>query len=185
MFIRSERLFLRPGWPEDRAEIFAGIADEAVARNLARPSWPATPEAAQEFAERPQDRRFPHFMVTLPTGEGSRLIGCVGLAPLGAEVELGYWIAQDYWNRGYATEATRAVLSLARTLGHGRLISSHFVDNPASARVLRKIGFCPTGEVRPRFSCSRGAETPALIHAIELGQSSDCDGDDPGVRRAA
>lgn len=185
MFIRSERLFLRPGWPEDRVEIFDGIADEAVARNLAQPAWPATREAAQQFAELPQDRRYPHFMVTLPTSDGSRLIGAVGLAPLGDEVELGYWIARDFWNRGYATEATRAVLSLARTLGHRRLISSHFIDNPASGRVLRKIGFCPTGEVRPRFCCSRGEETPAVIHALELGRPNDCDGNEPRVRRAA
>lgn len=190
MFIRSERLFLRPGWPEDRGEIFAGIADEAVVRNLARVPWPYTPEAAREFAELPQDRRYPHFMVTLPTGEGSYLIGCVGLAPLGDEVELGYWIARDYWDRGYATEATRAVLSLARTIGHSRLVSSHFVDNPASGRVLRKIGFGPTGEVRPRFCCSRGEEALAVVHAVELGRASDCDGDDTdgndtGVRRAA
>lgn len=185
MFIRSERLFLRPGWPEDQGEIFAGIADEAVARHLARLPWPYPPEAAREYAELPQDRRFPHFMITLPTGEGSRLIGCIGLAPHGDEVELGYWVAREYWNRGYATEAARALLSLVRTLGHSRLVSSHFVDNPASGRVLRKIGFCPTGEVRPRFCCARGEDTPAVIHAAVLGQQSDCDGDDAGVMRAA
>lgn len=185
MFIRSERLFLRPAWPEDRAEIFAGIADEGVVRNLAQVPWPYTPESAREFAELPQDRRYPHFMITLPTGEGSRLIGCVGLARQSQDAELGYWIARDYWNRGFATEAARALLMLARTLGHSRVVSSHFIDNPASGRVLRKIGFCPTGEVRPRFCCARGEDTPAVIHAAVLGQRSDCDGGNAGVMRAA
>ena len=40
MFFRSERLFLRPVWPEDWQAILNGIADEAVVRNLARAPWP-------------------------------------------------------------------------------------------------------------------------------------------------
>ncbi len=47
MFYRSERLFLRPAWPEDRAAIFAGIADEAIVRNLAQVPWSYTIEDAR------------------------------------------------------------------------------------------------------------------------------------------
>ena len=178
MFIRSERLFLRPGWPEDRAEIYAAMADEAVQRNVARAPWPCTPQAVPELAELRQDRRLPRLIVTLPTGEGSKVIGYVGLHPHGGETELGYWIARDHWNRGYATEATRAVLMLARSLGHSRIVAGHFADNPASGRVLRKAGFCPTGRVVPRFCLARGVEVPATVHAVVLGQRSDCDGSD-------
>ena len=73
MFIRSERLFLRPAWPEDWQELFSRIADEAVVRNLARAPWPYTTEDARWFASQPQDQRCPHFFVTLPTG-GARLL---------------------------------------------------------------------------------------------------------------
>ena len=79
MFIRSERLFLRPGWPEDWSELHGQVADEAIVRNLAKAPWPYTAEAAREFASLPQQPRYPHFMITLPTGEGSRLIGAIGL----------------------------------------------------------------------------------------------------------
>jgi len=134
MFIRSARLFLRPGWPEDWSEIFAQIADEAVVRNLSQVPWPYTPEAAHQFAGLPQDARCPHFLVTLPGAEGARLVGCVGLksSPIGAE--LGYWFGRAFWNRGFATEATSAVLKLAKTLGHRELSAWHFLDNPASSR---------------------------------------------------
>ena len=81
MFIRSERLFLRPGWPEDWREIFSQIADEGVVRNLAQVPWPYTGEAARQFAELGQDPRRPHFLVTLPGADGARVIGYVGLAP--------------------------------------------------------------------------------------------------------
>ncbi len=177
MFIRSERLFLRPGWPEDWEELLTSIGDEAVVRNLAKAPWPYTAEDARGFAARPQDSRCPHFFVTVPTSsEPARIIGSVGLGVNDGEIELGYWIARDWWGRGYATEAARAVLKLAKTLGHRRISAGHFTDNPASGRVLIKVGFKPTGEVRSRFSLARGSEAPAVIHALTLGEPSDCDG---------
>ena len=183
MFIRSERLFLRPGWPEDWQELLAGIGDEAVVRNLAKAPWPYTADDARWFAARPQDPRCPHFFVTVPSSlEPARIIGSIGLGLNDGEIELGYWIARDHWGRGYATEAARAVLRLAGILGHRRITAGHFTDNPSSGRVLRKVGFEPTGEVRPRFSLARGCEVPAVIHALSLHDSSDCDGPDvPGL----
>ncbi len=185
MFIRSERLFLRPGWPEDWQELLAGIGDEAVVRNLAKAPWPYTADHARDFAGKPQDARLPHFFVTLPSSSApARIIGSVGLdRNEDGVVELGYWIARDHWGRGFATEAARAVLSLARTLGHRLVTAGHFTDNPASGRVLSKIGFKPTGEVRPRYCLSRGEKVPAVVHAAELGEPSDCD--DDMVARAA
>ena len=117
MFIRSERLFLRPGWPEDWPELLARIGDEGVVKNLAKVPWP------------------------------------------------------------YTADDARAVLRLARTLGHRRIVAKHFTDNPASGRVLAKLGFKPSGEVRPSYSLARGSEAPAMVHSVEFGASSDCDGD--------
>ena len=98
--------------------------------------------------------------------------------------EVGWSLAREAWGRGYATEAARALLALARTLGHKRLFASHFVDNPASGRVLQKLGFCPTGVVRSRFSPGRGGESPARQLSLTLGEPSDCD-DDIAAMRAA
>jgi RimJ/RimL family protein N-acetyltransferase len=177
MFIRSERLFLRPGWPEDWSELLARIADEAVVRNLAKAPWPYTDADARDFARQPQDARLPHFFVTLPSAaEPARLIGCVGLAEMDGEIELGYWFGREWWGRGFATEAARAVLRLAKVLGHRQLVAGHFADNPASGRVLRKIGFAPTGRVRNRFSLARGTEVASVEHRLTLGEASDCDG---------
>lgn len=175
MFIRSERLFLRPGWPEDWAELHALIDDEAVARNLSRAPWPYSPDEARAFASLPQARRHPHFFVTLPGASGARLLGCAGLADVDGETELGFWIAQRHWGQGFATEAARAVISLARTLGHRRVVASHFADHAAGGRVLVKAGFRPTGQVRARYCAARRASAPSLVHALELPGAGNCD----------
>jgi RimJ/RimL family protein N-acetyltransferase len=185
MFIRSERLFLRPGWPEDWQELLTLIDDEEVIRNLVRAPWPYTAKDARAFATRQQERLLPSFFVTLPGAEGARLIGSVGLNRDGDETELGYWIGRPFWGQGYATEAVRAMLSLAKVLGHKRLVASHFADNPASGRVLRKLGFCPTGVVRKRFSPGRGEEVPSHVLDLTLGERSDCDDDNFAAMIAA
>lgn len=175
MFIRSERLFLRPGWAEDWAELLALADDLAIARNLVQAPWPYGPENARALASRQQTARTPHFVITLPGAAGSRLVGCLGLQDERGEgeAELGVWIARRYWNNGYATEAVRALLSLARMLGHRRIVAGHFLDDGASDRVLAKAGFEPTGEFRPRHSMARKAVLPWRLQAVRLDRPAD------------
>lgn len=168
MFHRTERLLLRPAWPEDWEMILWGIGDERVVRNLAKAPWPYLPQHAREFARRAQDPLVPAFLLTLPESEGSRLVGCAGLGATATDAELGYWIARPYWGRGYATEGARGVLEVARLLGHRRIESGHYLDNPASGRVLRKLGFQPTGKVKPRDCLARGEAMPCAIYALDL-----------------
>ncbi len=185
MFIRSERLFLRPGWPEDWEELLPVIGDEGVVRNLASAPWPYTAEHAVEFARRPQEKMLPHFFVTLPTSRGAELIGCIGISRHGDEIELGYWIGRKWWGQGFATESARAVLRLARALGHDRIIAGHFTDNPASGRVLHKVGFRPTGTRSLRYSAGRGEVGVSVDYAIELGEDDACRPAMPGMRMVA
>lgn len=166
MFHRSERLLLRPPWPEDWNQVFGGIADEGVVRNLASAPWPYTSQHARDFVALPVDPRFPRFLIAR-AGDAA-IVGGIGIDAREGEVELGYWIARAHWGQGYATEAGRAVLDVARMLGHGRIVAGHFLDNPASGRVLRKLGFVPTGAVRARHSCGRGEEALAAEYALEL-----------------
>lgn len=166
MFHRSQRLLLRPPWPEDWSRVLDGIADESVVRNLARAPWPYSAEDARSFIALPADPKFPRFLVT--RARDARLVGCVGLDPRGGAAELGYWIAREHWGQGYATEAGRAVLEIAAMLGHRRVVASHFLDNPASGRVLEKLGFSPTGRLTERHSCGRGASAPTAEYELSL-----------------
>ena len=58
----------------------------------------------------------------------------------GSEIELGYVIHPDYWGQGYATEVLDAVIRELFRMGYTRVKAGHFVENPASGRVMEKCG---------------------------------------------
>ena len=172
MFYRSERLFLRPAFPEDAREIYEGICDAGVVQMLASVPWPYRLADAEEYCALPHDPQAPRFAITLPGAKGAPIIGVVGFHTRDDEVGFGYWIAHDHWGQGYATEAARAALEVARALGNKRVLAGHYVDNPASGRVLRKLGFRETGEVRPTFCRARGGELVlARRYALDFAEA--------------
>ena len=181
MFIRSERLFLRPGWPEDREELLHLMQHERDMRDE------IDCVRARGCFEDAGEPLLPRFLVTLPGGAGARVIGGAGFFRLAGEVNLACWIVRDHGGHGYGSEAVRAVLSLARTLGHGRILASHLPGNAPAARLMEKAGFRPTG----RFvECVAAIETdsgPGRAHEYELvfGAPSDCDDQPEGRRNAA
>jgi len=171
MFARTERLLLRPSWPEDAQELHRQIADESIVRNLASGPWPYTIDEAVRFATTNHDERFPAFLLTLRTDGAPRLIGACGLGEHEGQAELGYWIARPYWGLGFATEAGRAVIDIAKAVGHKRILASHFTDNPASGRVLSKLGFTNTGKSAQRHNRGRNESMTCTLYdrVIEEG----------------
>ena len=145
MFAITQRLLLRPGWLEDAPAVHKAMDDEGVVRNLARAPWPYSLKDAEEFMELPIEPHSPRWLIFQLGVAESPLIGCIGIDRMdNGEIEMGYWIARDHWGNGYATEAGKAVLANARSLGYDRIEACHFLDNPASGKVLRKLGFRPT-----------------------------------------
>ncbi|WP_174520756.1 GNAT family N-acetyltransferase [Sphingomonas soli] len=186
MFVRTERLTLRPAWAEDAPQLAQAIGHEEVVRNLARAPWPYPIEAAESYVQSFADPAEPKFLVFEHQGGGIRLIGGMGIAARRDDPhELGYWFTPDAWGRGYATEAGAAVLRAARAAGIRRVTASHYVDNPASGRVLRKLGFLPTGRITQLYSRGRGGEAPSIGYAIDLFAGDNSGGIDPDARMAA
>ncbi|WP_163367869.1 GNAT family N-acetyltransferase, partial [Enterobacter hormaechei] len=72
--------------------------------------------------------------------------------------------------------AGRAVLRAARARGVRRITAGHFIDNPASGRVLRKLGFRPTGQLVTMYSRGRGCDVASARYEIDLSEG-DCGGD--------
>lgn len=164
MFARTQRLFLRPLWREDAARVAAGIGNWNIVSKLARAPWPYGLADAERFIEA-QTADAPHRVscgIFLRGKADCEHVGGLGIGPgphglYQTDVELGYWIAEPYWGRGIAVEASRAMLDIAfLALGRKIVNSAHFLDNPGSGRVLRKLGFPDTGRVRAHPCLARG-----------------------------
>ncbi len=167
MFARTERLLLRPAWREDASALAAAIGDYAVVSKLARAPWPYTAEDADAFLSADHGP-LPNALIFARTHGAPRLVGGIALDQTDAGVELGYWIARPYWGLGFATEAGRAIVAMADdSLRLPFLTAGHFVDNPASGHVLRKLGFEPTGTISMR-SCRARSSVESIVEYRRL-----------------
>ncbi|MBA4049103.1 MAG: GNAT family N-acetyltransferase [Sphingomonas sp.] len=161
---------LRPGWPEDAPALTAAIAYPEVAFRLARLPWPYTVDHAAEWLAQVSRPDEVSRLILAHDGGHTRLVGGIGIHPDGDAHEFGYWLTPDAWGRGYATEAGRAMLGLARyAMGLKRLTSGHFIDNPASGRVLAKLGFRPTG-IAMRHCLAQGGDKPCATSELSLAE---------------
>lgn len=188
MFARTNRLTLRPAWPEDAAELAAAIDHEEVTRMLSRVPYPYTLSDAEEFCTRPRAHDEARFLIVshdLAWPDGApAIVGGIGLMDLGGpDREIGYWLTPAAWGRGYATEAGHAVIAMARhALRLRRIAGWHFADNPASGAVLRKLGFRPTGQTVVRSSLGRTEPAPSIAYSLDLDAAEE---DHPALRIAA
>ena len=110
------------------------------------------------------------------TGEA---IGAMGYGPScncnlparDGEPLIGYWIAKPYWNKGICTEALGLMIEHIRCRTDIKsLISGHFVDNPASGRVMEKCGFVPTGETVIDENQYQGADRPIRVLRLTISK---------------
>jgi [ribosomal protein S5]-alanine N-acetyltransferase len=149
--IETERLTLRPPAMADAPAIFDGYArDPEVVRYL---TWSAheSIERTHTFLRRCDARRRSGeaFSWALTLKGEDHPIGMLELRPTGYKADVGFVLARSYWNRGYMTEALRAVV--ARALAQPELYRVWAicdVENSASARVLEKAGFRREGTLR-------------------------------------
>lgn len=158
--LETARLRLRPYEESDIPDLVALIGVKKVAATTLRIPHPYTEQDARTFLTAITGSADIRRAVTLRNGGG--LIGGIGLAVEGAyqRAELGYWLGVSYWGRGYATEAAQEMVRFGfEQIGLHRVFASHFAHNPASGRVLRKLGMRYEG-------CQRG-------HIVKWGKPID------------
>jgi RimJ/RimL family protein N-acetyltransferase len=162
--LRTSRLVLRPPESGDAARICLLAGDYDVARMTATIPHPYGEQQAAAWIESVQAGE---EGVVLAVLRAATLIGCAGYRAFGQDhAELGYWIGKPYWGMGYATEAVGALIAHAfEAERFVFLAAGHFTDNPASARVIEKLGFVSVGgEVR---DCeARGAKVPCRNYRL-------------------
>lgn len=165
----TERLRLRPLDPTDAETLHRLVNDWEVSRTLSVVPFPYPRDLADEWIESTRrelaEGKAFHLAITGQEGAEEMLVGVVGLrlCAKSRTGSLGYWIGRRFWGHGVATEAAGRLASWAfANLRLDRLEASVAVDNPASAAVLRRIGFRDQGTGRKPF-LSRGGEHTVLL----------------------
>jgi len=143
--LETERLVLRPFEPDDAPEVQRLAGARAVADTTLVIPYPYPPNAAVEWIATLAPRFAAGTLVSFAITQRSEasLVGAIGLHIVSEHrrAELGYWIGVPFWGRGFATEAGRAMLEFGfRRLGLHRIHANHLTRNPASGRVLQKLG---------------------------------------------
>ena len=146
--LKTERLVLRPFRREHADAVCALIGNWKVARMLSRVPHPYTRDLAEAWIASHETDRRNGDEVTFCIELNGGVIGAVGHRRNSTGVYvLGYWLGEPWWGKGYTAEAAREAVRFAfDELGAEKLLSGHFVDNPASGRVLEKCGFRYTGD---------------------------------------
>jgi RimJ/RimL family protein N-acetyltransferase len=169
MFARTKNLLLRPGWSEDAEALAGAIAHESVTRDLCWGRWPADSDQIDRWLRQARDPILPNLLVFSRVNGPPELVGGVGLHRMAdGGAELDFWISPPSRGRGFATEAARAALGMAKALSLPQLAACVFSENGAAARVLEKLGFGPNGSITRR-SATRHLPTNALRFTRTIG----------------
>lgn len=141
----SQRLVLRAPHEED-IDALAHLANNAaVATMVSRMPHPYTATDAADFVRRSKNGEIGKCVYAITRAENGEFLGCCALEPDPDDpdtLEIGYWLGEPFWNRGYATEAAHALIDMAfRTRQIARIDARCRVTNVASRRVIQKCGF--------------------------------------------
>lgn len=154
--LHTDRLVLCPFAPADAPDVQRLAGDRAIASTTQSIPHPYEDGVAEEWIATHEANFAAGKMVSFAITErdGSALMGAIGLTVYkdSNAAELGYWLGTPYWGRGYATEAARAVLAFGfEEMELHRVHARHMASNPASGRVLEKIGMLREGIRRQHF----------------------------------
>ncbi|MGB3457222.1 MAG: GNAT family N-acetyltransferase [Litorimonas sp.] len=154
--IRTDRTVLRP-LAESDADDFARLANQwDICRMTGSFPYPfdamSVAGRVEIYLARAATGTAIHWAVTV-RGE---FIGAIGLYRTDEGWDMGYWIGEPWWGRGFASEVVTAVTH--HVFQHhpaSALSACVFTDNPASAHVLRKVGFRQSETVCKGYSLAR------------------------------
>jgi ribosomal-protein-alanine N-acetyltransferase len=148
--LTTDRLVLRPFTIEDAPAVQRLAGEREIALNTLLIPHPYPEGAADEWIQGHNDKSDNHIFAIAPRN-GGEVMGAIGLhvERNHDRAEIGYWLGVPYWGNGYVTEAARAVVGYAfDDVGVNRVFAAHFRRNPASGKVLQKIGMQREGTMR-------------------------------------
>lgn len=143
--LETERLLLRPLTLQDSDRIEELAGNLEVAKTTLNIPYPYPKGSGATFIQSviKGEENGTIFIRALVDKETEQLIGVasINIASVFDRGELGYWVGQDYWGKGYGTEAAKCLLEIGfNNLKLNRIFAAAFTNNPGSWRIMEKIG---------------------------------------------
>ncbi|MCL2353292.1 MAG: GNAT family N-acetyltransferase [Defluviitaleaceae bacterium] len=172
--ITTERLILRPFQLSDAPQVSHFCNNYNIYKSTLSLPHPYPEEAATAWikthADNFKNNKSYEFAITdKATGQ---LYGAIGLSnhQHNKNGELGYWIGEEHWGFGYATEAVKALIDFAFTQkGYHKVWGRFFTSNPASGKVMEKVGMVKEGLLAQHVLKDGKFEDLALYGIINKG----------------
>ena len=145
---QTSRVAIRPFVAADSVQVQELVSDARVAQVAGNIPYPYPENGAKTWiaSHGAQHRAGTAIIRAIVCLENGQCIGAISIDQmtrgLNSSGNLGYWVGVPYWNNGFCKEAGQLMLKLAaKEYAMGRLVAAHRMDNPASGRVLEKLGF--------------------------------------------
>ncbi|WP_413288282.1 GNAT family N-acetyltransferase [Bdellovibrio sp. HCB337] len=149
----TARLILRPFRLEDAKTVQRLAGDKVISDLTGTIPYPYPDGLAESWIQKHPEHFATGVGLTMAVTlkETGELIGCVGImiAKTHQKGEIGYWLTPQHWSKGYITEASRVCVDFAfKNMGLNKITSRHLTHNPASGKVMQKIGMKHEGTLR-------------------------------------
>ena len=163
IYARTERLVWRAAKPDDLDALHAIASEFDVVRQTSTWPWPPDRDfTASRCQPMPEDEGLGGVVTSQ-----KEVIGIMGLD----HGKMGYMFAPAHWGKGYATELGHAAVDVIfARYDWPRLEACVFDDNPASGRVLEKVGFTRVGPCEGP-SAARGGVFPIINYVLQRAQA--------------
>ena len=171
--LETPRLVIRRMTMADAGDIYEYGRDPEVSRHVLWDAYQSLGEAKAyvKYVQR-------QYRLNEPASWGielkatGRLIGTIGFMWWNQEyrsAEVGYSLSREYWNQGLMTEALRAVVRFGfEEMNLNRIEAQHETANPASGRVMEKVGMRKEGVLRQRLR-NKGKFVDVALYAVLRG----------------
>ena len=168
--ILTDRLTLRRFLLSDAEQMFQNYAaDGRVTRFLTWEPYKSVEGVRAFLIGMMEEYRHKDYYHWAMEWEG-QIIGSISVTALDEKngcCEVGYCIGYDYWNRGFTTEALKAVMGfLFLDVNMHRITAKHDTENPASGAVMKKCGMKVEGRLREHYCRHDGSYGDAVVYGI-------------------
>ena len=170
--LTTGRLVIRPFTPADAEALYPAASNPNVTRYTLW-SYHRSLEESRNFiisyARTQYMQEVPEPLAICPIENLSKILGadgCFWVAREHQSMELGYWIAEEHWGKGYATEAARALVTYVfENYAVNRMQAHCVVENEPSTKVIERLGFQFEGVARSAV-CLRGTFHDVKRYAV-------------------